>query len=36
MYWEKIFFYIEYKYFDNKLIIKYIKWLNEKIFKIIE
>lgn len=36
MQWEKIPFHTEHKYFDNKLIIKYTKWSNEKTLKIIE
>lgn len=36
MHWEKIPFHTEHKYFDNKLMIKYTKWSNEKTLKIIE
>lgn len=36
MHWEKIPFHTEHKYFDNKLMIKYTKWSNEKNPKIIE
>lgn len=36
MHWGKIPFHTEQKYFDNKLMIKYTKWSNEKNPKIIE
>lgn len=36
MHWEKIPFHTEHKYFDNKLMIKYTKWSNEKTLKIID